>query len=181
MSQRQMAALAVFLLLSSAARVASAEELTTAINKCAAIADDATRHSCYDQLPTLLKSPAPVTAAETPPAAAAPAPPPAAIPPTAPPPNEEKASLGGLFDIFDSEPVPADHITAAVESFTFDYGVFVVTLDNGQVWRQVAATGDLVHFSRDNKNQVTIWRSSSGDYVLKITGYHPTYHVRRIK
>ena len=77
--------------------------------------------------------------------------------------------------------MPADHITATVVSFTFDYGVFVVTLDNGQVWRQVAAIGDLVHFSRDNKDQVTIWRSASGDYVLKIKDYHTTYHVRRIK
>ena len=181
MGPRLMAALAAILLCSSAAHAGVAEELTAAISKCAAITDDGIRHACYDRLPTLVKPPAPGVAAEAPPSAQPKAPPPAATEPKALPPGEEKGSLAGVFDLFDSEPVPADHITARVESFTFDYGVFVVTLDNGQVWRQVAAVGDLVHLSKDKKDQVTIWRSRSGYDVLKIEGYHTTYHVRRIR
>jgi hypothetical protein len=157
MGLRLMAASAAILLLSSVAHAGVAEELTAAINKCAAIADDGMRHACYDRLPTLLKPPAPGAAAD------------------APPPDD------GDFDLFASEPPPAVRITATVESFTFDYGVFVVTLDNGQVWRQVATIGDFVHFAKDKKDRVTIWRSRFGYYVLKIEGYHVTYHVRRIK
>ena len=173
MNLRPMAALAAFLLFSSAAHAGAADELIAAIDKCAAIADDSARHTCYDQLPTLVKSLVPVAAAETRMAAAS--------SPTVPPPHEEKDSLAGLPDLFGSAPMPADHITATVESFSFDYGIFVVTLDNGQVWRQVAASGDFVHLSRDKKDQVTIWRSPFGYYVLKINGNHDIYHVRRIK
>lgn len=183
MGLRPMAALATILFFSSAAHAASAEELTAAINKCAAITDDGMRHACYDQLPTLVKRPAPVVAAEAPrPAVIQPdAPSAAAIPPKAVPSSEEKGYLSGVFDRFGDVPVPADHITAKVESFTFEYGAFIVTLDNGQVWRQVAARGDLVRLSKDKKDQVTIWRDSFGYDVLKIEGYHTTYHVRRIR
>ena len=157
MGLRLTAGLAAILLLSSAAHAGVAEELTAAINKCAAIADDGMRHACYDRLPTLLKPPVPGAAAE------------------APPPDDSDS------DLFGSQPLPAVHITAAVESVTFDFGVFVVTLDNGQVWRQVASIGDPAHFSKDKKDQVTIWRSRFGYYVLEIEGQHTTYHVRRIR
>lgn len=167
MGMRLTAALAAILLLSSAAHAGVAEELTAAIKKCAAITDDGMRHACYDRLPMLLKAPASVADAE-----------PAAAQPKASPSDEED---GYLPDLFASEPVPAVHIAATVESFTYDYGVFVVTLDNGQVWRQVAAIGGQVLFSLDKKDQVKIWRSPFGYYVLKIEGHHTSYHVRRIK
>lgn len=168
-----MAALAAILLLSSAAQAGVAEELTAAINKCAAIADDATRHACYDQLPSVEKSLAPVAAAEASSRAAAQA--------KAPPPAGETSPQADDFNLFASEPVPADHISATVVSFTADYGLFIVTLDNGQVWKQVADVGALVHFSKEKKDHVTIWRNRFGEYVLKIEGFHPRYHVRRLK
>jgi hypothetical protein len=167
MGMRLTAALAAVLLVSSAAHAGVAEELTAAIKKCAAIADDGMRHACYDQLPTLLKAPAPGANAE-----------PAAAQPNASPSGEASDSWPVTFG---SDPVPADHITATVESFTYDNGVFVVTLDNGQVWRQVAAIGGQVHFSRDKKDHVAIWRSAFGYDVLRIEGHHTTYHVKRIK
>jgi hypothetical protein len=170
MNLRPMAALAALFLFSSAAHAGAAEELIAAINKCAAIAEDASRHACYDQLPTLAKSLTPVAAAETQTAAAS--------PPAAPPPDEEGGFLSGIFG---GMPVPADHITATVESFTVSYGLFEVTLDNGQVWRQTTASGNLVRFSRDKKDQVTIWRSPFGYYVLKINDYPELFHVRRIE
>jgi hypothetical protein len=173
MNLRPMTALAAFLLFSSAAYAGAAEELIAAIDKCAAIAEDASRHACYDQLPTLAKSLAPVAAAETQTAAAS--------PPAAQPPDEEEGSLTDIFDIFGSAPVPAVHIAATVESFTVSFGLFEVTLDNGQVWRQVAASRELVRFSRDKKDQVKIWRSRFGYYVLKINDYPDLFHVRRIK
>lgn len=160
MGLRLMAALAAILFLSSAAHAGVAEELTAAINNCAAMTNDATRHACYDRLPTLLKSL-----------------PPAAEPAAAP--TAEKESSGG-FSLFASEPIPADHITATVESLTYDYGLFVVTLDNGQVWRQISAQSGRVQFSTEKKDKIKIWHSSFGD-VLRIEGYPPTYRVRRIR
>lgn len=190
MRLRLLAFLAAFLFLSSVAHAGVAEELIAAINNCAAMTDNGTRHACYDRLPTLLKSLAPVAAAApvtaapvaiTAPVATAEAPRPTATQQKASPPVEEKDNSGGFFGLFASEPIPADHITATVESFTHDYGVFVVTLDNGQIWRQVTATGGLVRFSSEKKDEVTIWRNSFGEDVLRIKGYPVTYRVRRIK
>lgn len=158
MGLRLMASVAALLLLSSAAQAGVAEDLTAAINKCAAISDDATRHACYDRLPQLLK----------------------ALPPDTPKAQEEKESSGGGFSLFGSTPIPANHIDATVEAVTYDFGLFVVTLDNGQVWRQVSAQGGRVLFSSEKKDKVKIWRGDFGD-VLRIDGHPETYRVRRIK
>ena len=164
MGPRLMAALAALPLLSSAAQAGVAEELTAAINTCAAITEDVTRHACYDRLPALVKALGPVAEST------------AASKPAAPP--EDKDSFSSLFD---GEPLPADRITATVASVAYYSGAFTVALDNGQVWTQIAATGDPVRFSREKKDQVTIWRSRFGYDVLKIEGRHVTYHVKRIK
>lgn len=175
MQSRALAALAAFQLVSCAAYAGVADELITAINKCSAIPDDNTRHRCYDTLPALVRSftaAKPAEAAKT--VVAAPAPPAAK-------PQEESSIFSRLLGNADSEPAPADAIAATIESYTFDYGLFVVTLDNGQVWRQVAAIGDVLHLSKDRKDKVAIWRNAFGDDVLKIEGFRTKYHVRRIK
>lgn len=159
MGLRRMASLAALLLLSSAAGAGVAEDLTAAINKCAAISEDGARHACYDRLPALLKSLPPE--------------------PEASPKAEEKESGGG-FSLFGSTPIPANHIDATVEAVTYDFGLFVVTLDNGQVWRQVSAQGGRVLFSSEKKDKVKIWHGDFGD-VLRIDGHPETYRVRRIK
>lgn len=168
MGLRLMTALAAILFLSSAGHAGVAEELTAAINNCAAMTEDGMRHACYDRLPALLKSLPPVAAE------------PAVAQSKDLPPSGETSSSSGGFSLFGSEPVPANHITAAVESFTYDYGIFIVTLDNGQVWRQVSASGGRVQFSTEKKDKVAIWHGPFGD-VLRIEGYPPTYRVRRIK
>ena len=174
-----MAVIIVFLLFSAAAQADVAGELIAAINKCAAIPDEEVRHSCYDRLPAVVKTlvPAAQTNAQTVAAAPVAAP----ITTSAAIPAKKEGGLASLFGTPGSDPMPGDYITATVESFTFDYGVFVLTLDNGQVWRQVAAVGDIIHFSKDRKDHVMIWRNSFGVYVLKIEGFRTEYHVRRIK
>jgi hypothetical protein len=179
---RSMAAVAVLLVTASAAQAGVAEDLIAAINRCAGMPDEDTRHSCYDRLPAVVKSLTATAAAAqaptaTPTVAAAPAP--AATPaPVAQP--ESKGFLSSLFGSED-EPLPTEIATATVASFTYDYGLFVVTLDNGQVWRQVAAQGDRVPLSQERKNQVKIWRRANGEFVLKIDNSPTKYHVRRIK
>ena len=181
MGLRLMAVLAPALLLSSAAQAGVAEELTAAIKHCAVLVDDDIRHACYDRLPTLLKqqesaanaSPAPANASPSP-ASASPA------PASAAPADDDKGFFSDIFGSSSSEVADAEQIKATVESFTFDSGLFIVTLDNGQVWMQVAEIGDLVHLSREKKDKVTIWFSRFGYYVMKIEGFHTTYAVRRI-
>jgi hypothetical protein len=189
MHMRSMAAAAVLVVTASAAYAGVAEDLIAAINRCAGMPDEDTRHTCYDRLPAVVKS-LTATATQTPaaapmPATAATLPPPATMPAATPAPAaaaqpESKSFWGNLFDA-DDEPLPADIITATVASHTLDYGLFVVTLDNGQVWRQVAAQGDRVPLSHEHKNQVKIWRRANGEFVLKIDNSPTKYHVRRIK
>lgn len=170
MHMRSMAAAAVLLVTASAAHAGVAEDLIAAINRCAGMPDEATRHACYDRLPAVVKSL--TTDATSPASAAAPA---AAAQP------ESKGFLSGLFGSSDDEQLPTEITTATVASFTYDYGIFVVTLDNGQVWRQVAAQGDRVPLSQERKNQVKIWRRANGEFVLKIDNSPTKYHVRRVK
>jgi hypothetical protein len=185
MHLRSMAAVAVLLVSASAAHAGLAEELIAAINKCESMPDTDTRHTCYDRLPAVVKSLTTQAAAQAPAAAPMPAATPtaAATPapaPAAPARPESKGFFASLFDS-DDDPLPAEITTATVESYTFDYGLFVVTLDNGQVWRQVAALGDRVPLSQERKNQVKIWRKASGEFILKIDNSPTKYHVRRIK
>lgn len=168
MTLRPFAAVAASLLMASAAHGGAAETLIAAINNCAAMTDDGQRHSCYDQLPALAKSLMPAAASESRAAAA-------------PRPADGNGSGSSSWTLFGETAIPADHITATVESFTYDYGIFVVTLDNGQVWRQVAASSDLLPLSRSRKVQVIIWRDDFGRFVLKFEGYHTKYTVKRIK
>lgn len=170
MHLRSMAAVAVLLVAPSAANAGVAEDLIAAINRCAGMPDEATRHTCYDRLPAMVKSlttdPANPTSAAAPTAAAEP---------------ESKGFLSSIFGSSDDEQLPTEITTSTVASFTFDYGLFVVTLDNGQVWRQVSNQGGLIPFSKESKNQVRIWQRPGGDFVLKIDNAPTKYHVRRIK
>lgn len=176
MGLRRLAVLAAIPLLSAAAHAGVSQDLIAAINNCAAITDDATRHACYDRLPTLVKTLAPVEAAEA-------APSPAAEPkaPAANAASEEKGFFVGTANPFEVDRAPVDRMIATVESYTYDYGVFIVTLDNGQVWSAVTATKDLLPLSKDKKIRIAIWRNAFGYDVLNFEGRYPTYHVRRIK
>lgn len=170
MHLRSMAAVAALLVTTSAAYAGVAEELIAAINKCAAMPDTETRYSCYDRLPTIVKSLTTDAGTSAP----------AAAPVSAAQP-ESKGFLSNLFSSPDDEQLPTEITTATVESFTYDYGIFVVTLDNGQVWRQIAAQGGRVPFSQEHKNQVKLWRRANGEFVLKLDSSPAKYHVRRIK
>lgn len=71
-------------------------------------------------------------------------------------------------------------ITADVASLTFDgTGHFTVTLDNGQVWRQLS--GDMSILRQTQVSSVHIARSVFGSYDLSLPGLHATYRVVRIQ
>jgi hypothetical protein len=82
----------------------------------------------------------------------------------------------------DPGPVPLDHITVPVAKVGKNaIGRFIVTLENGQIWRQIDADTGVAHFHRDRTDTVTITRGFLEAYSLKIEGLSGTYQVKRIK
>jgi hypothetical protein len=79
-------------------------------------------------------------------------------------------------------PEPLDHITANVVSVTYSItGRFIVTLENGQVWRQIDGDTAEAHFGNNKHNAVTISRGMLGSYNLVIEGRKAMYKVKRMK
>lgn len=90
---------------------------------------------------------------------------------------------------FDRKPPPradipdnADHVAARMQSYTFDkLGWFTVTLDNGQVWKQVQ--GDTT-FAKNWKKpapsyRVRVSHGFMGSYNLQVQGLPGLYKVIR--
>jgi hypothetical protein len=79
-------------------------------------------------------------------------------------------------------PDNADHLTAQMQSYTFDkLGWFTVTLDNGQVWNQVH--GDTTYARNWKKSaasyQVRVSHGFLGSYSLQVQGLPGLYKVIR--
>ena len=172
------------------------QDVLEAIGRCASIADNTQRLSCYDTLAPRVKD-----------ALAAP---PEGLPANRAPTAEEQRSwfgfdLSGLFGAspsqqttpaqFGSEHLPevhakeeaaateVDSITAGVTEMSFTpFGKFIVFLDNGQIWRQIEGDADHAIFRKPaNKNKVTISRGLIGSYNLTINDSDRTYKVTRVK
>lgn len=207
MNLRPLAVLAVFLLASSAAQAGSDDGVVAAIGKCAALTDSTARLACYDQIAAQMKimAAAPQTTAPQP--VAHPTQTAAAVPSKEKEESWFGLDLGSWFGAtspaqqttpqqFGSEalppppvapgeappPKPIDSITATVTDFAFNpYGRFTVFLDNGQIWQQLQGDSGVAHFSKTEKNKVTISRAIFGSYDLVIGDHMALYKVKRIK
>lgn len=201
MNIARVAAIAAIVLVPTLAGAGPRDELIDGMAKCAAVTDNPARLACYDALNPTLKAaqaepPAPPAAAAPPAKAAdntpwydpfhvfgtsprqqvrpeqfgaenlsAPPPPPGAPAAAAPP-----------------EPQALDSITAVVTDYSFNhYGRFLVILDNGQIWRQLASDTVKAHFGKDEKNTVTISRGFIGSYNLTINDSSIVFKVERLK
>jgi hypothetical protein len=79
-------------------------------------------------------------------------------------------------------PEPLDSITANVTSVVFNgKGRFTVSLDNGQVWRQVQGDTVTARYSFGGHDSVTISRGFIGSYNLVVAGRNAMFKVRRVK
>jgi hypothetical protein len=78
-------------------------------------------------------------------------------------------------------PAGADRVVSRMKSFSFDhYGVFTVTLANGQVWRQLSGDTKYAHWKEPAaKYVVNISRGWLGSYNFQIRGNPGLYKVRR--
>ena len=101
------------------------------------------------------------------------APPSVAAPPT---------GLGSerLPRIASAAPKRAQELLAGVTGVTYDArGRFTITLDNGQVWRQLE--GDTSVLSGSRISTVRISRGALGSYDLNVVGRNASYRVSRLQ
>ena len=169
MITRGLAVAAAIFLIAGAAD--AAPDLASAILRCAAQQDETTQLACYNRIAAQLKTgAAPVAEA-----------------PAAPPPA--RRVIGSVADFglesvpFDTQgPVKRAQITAKVAKVSYNFfHIFTVTLDNGQVWRQMDSDSSIARFKTDKPEVVTISRGFLDSFHLAIQGSWGTYAVKRIK
>jgi len=151
------------------------------VDTCRAIANDTRRLTCFDDLYPRL--PANTSAAET--VAVVPAPP---LPAKESPQQSKSRDTEAQFGLSpaqlqaamrpDKQRVLADGVSASVSGIARgpDYK-FVVSLDNGQVWRQIEV--DSLAWPRPGE-PVTIRHGVLGSFML-VTAQGAASHVRRVK
>jgi len=80
------------------------------------------------------------------------------------------------------QPREIQKISTKVVSYELDqFGKFTVTLDNGQVWRQLAADTGEPYFRRSHTNTAVISRGVLGSYELRLNSKGTVFKVTRIK
>ncbi len=153
------AALAV---MAANAAAAPAGDLLTEMNACRALGDGE-RLACFDR--TLARQGAP-----------------AAVAPVSPAPQPKPASDFGSerLPASDAAPKQTDSIVAKVKAVSWNaFRHFTVTLDNGQVWRQLDSDTATAQFGASQA--VKISRGFLDSYSLSVDGVWGTYKVKRIK
>lgn len=167
-----------------------------AVLRCTAIANDTARLACYDKAAGQTRS-----ALARP--AAAPPPPPeqdsdeddgghwlektfGTVPDRAP--QTSVAQFGS--ETLTSKFAQPGHIRGdtvnAVEAgmirYVFRGGLITVTLDNGQVWRQIPGDPPVGYLARPASSyRATIKRGWGGSYIMTLSGLHRRIHVLRIE
>jgi hypothetical protein len=151
----------------------AADSTTEALLACADEQDDARRLRCFDaavaDLRKASKVPAVPAAAAAAPAAGVGTPKPAAAAPaTSAATVTAEDRFGARGDIKPDKHEEVSAITATVSSVgTKPYGELVVTLDNGQVWAEIARNSKLKLKTGDT---VTIERGALGSFLLVAPG-----------
>ena len=74
-------------------------------------------------------------------------------------------------------------VRARMTAYSFDrFGMFTVTLDNGQVWRQIPADTSVAHWSKPAASYVAVVRNGAlGSFNLTIEGEGASYKALRVK
>lgn len=167
----------------------AAADLAGGLSQCATLSDGGQRLACFDRLaasiaaaPLAATPVAPNTAAQSPTAGVAavapepvvPAQAPAATPATQPAAAPAASERFGL-ELQQAPVEQLEQIRATVVKRKKDpYGKWVITLDNGQVWKQSESTS--FSFASD---QVTIERGLLGAFYLRADGQNKTIKVKR--
>lgn len=175
---------ALFFAIAGATAVMAQDTLPAQLTACLQITGLLQRLACYDRVahavspgPAPRNNPAQRPIAQIPPANGVPplayvAPPIAAAPPT---------GLGSeRLPRTASAPKRAQELTSGVASVSYDArGRFTVTLDNGQIWRQLE--GDTAMLQGARNSTVRISRGALGSYDLNVVGRNASYRVLRLQ
>lgn len=149
-----------------------------AMKACAVLTDANARLACYDKLaaPATAPSVAPVSAPVLPAAQVRP--------------EQFGSEVLPMPAQTTADGAPAqealEQISAEVKAVRYNpYGLFTVTLQNGQVWQQQQGDSDKARFQPFDGNgdptRVTISRGVIGSYNLSVDGSSRVYKVRRVK
>ena len=193
----------IFLLLAGSATADPRDDALSAVLRCSGTSDKAQRLACYDS--AAVRVPGALRASSPPPVAVATAAAPAPVvrrrrssgfldsifgpggPNRAP---QTSAGQFGSESIANggkqAYPVPMDgdtidEITTRLTNYDVSTGYLIVTLDNGQIWRQVS--GEPVgHLQRPAASYVvTVSRGGAGAYGMKLSHFGRTLAARRIQ
>jgi hypothetical protein len=173
---------ALLFMVAAATPAMAQDTLSSQLTACVQITGVLQRLACYDRVAHSLgpvpvprsapvQRPAPPSVAYVPPIAAAA--PPVAAPPT---------GLGSerLPRMASAAPRRAQELTAGIAGITYDArGRFTITLDNGQVWRQLE--GDTAALQGVRNSTARISRGALGSYDLNVVGRNATYRVLRLQ
>ena len=153
------------------------DSLSTQLRACAEIVGSVERLACYDQMArhpssTPLSSPAPL-----------PMPQRAVSPPASP----QTAADFGADTLPQAAPAPPtrsplESINSAVTDFDFDAkGHFIVTLANGQVWRQIEGDTINVPLRKGFTHAATISRAVLWSYSIHFDNPRGLFKVVRVR
>lgn len=150
-----------------------------AAEPCADIQDDAERLACYDaehqaaRRNTEQPPPAPSAAVETEPR----------------PPKDTGPTVSADTDVAVPADAPADfgkretpdrppeYIEASIDTVTEAAGLDYLTLDNGQVWREIQDS----HLRFRKGGRVTISEGALNSFDLRLEGYNKIAKVKRVR
>jgi hypothetical protein len=152
--------------------VALRDQVMADAGRCASLAEDRHWLDCFYAATNLLR-----TVLALPLLAAGPVPAGTAPPPPAPPPPQH--ATGILPEIFGATVVQAH---GRMVSYSNDrIGNFTVTLDNGQVWRQLDGDTGVAHWRKPaGSYEVTITNGAFGSHNLAVKGMPGVFKVKRV-
>lgn len=194
------------LLAAGAAQADPRDDALSAMLRCSGITDKARRLVCYDttvaRVPGALNNAAPASVASAVPPPAAP------VVPRRPRsqsfmdklfgpdgPNRAPQTTVAEFGMEsianggrEAYPIPMqgdtiDQISARLVNYQFADGYVIVTLDNGQMWRETADGQPLQHLARPALSYAAVIRreGGGGSYAMRLTGLAREIPVRRIR
>jgi len=169
---------ALVLILAATTPAVAQDTLPSQLTACVQITGVLQRLACYDRVAHSL-GPVPVPRSVP---AQRPVPPPVAYAPPVVAATPPTTGLGSerLPRTASAAPRRAQELTAGIAGITYDArGRFTITLDNGEVWRQLE--GDTAVLQGARNSTVRISRGALGSYDLNVVGRNASYRVLRLQ